>query len=91
MIPFPVMDPYLIKVGRFGIRWYGLMYLLGFASSWYLVRRQVRKRALPLTEDDIGGLYTWAILGLLLGARLGYAVFYQFSFFLHNPLEILAI
>ena len=91
MIPFPNIDPVLIRVGPIQIRWYGLMYLFGFASSWYLVRHQVRRRALPITEDDISGLYTWCIMGLLLGARLGYVVFYQFSWYLENPLDILAV
>lgn len=75
-----------------------MMYLIGFASSYILVRYQIRaearmpeglayKNSLP----DIDSLYSYLVLGLLIGARLGYVVFYNFSFYLRNPLELFAV
>jgi phosphatidylglycerol:prolipoprotein diacylglycerol transferase len=91
MIPFPDIRPYLFKIGPFQLRWYGLMYLFGFASSYFLVRRAVRKRNLPLTDDTIGSLYTWGILGLILGARLGYVIIYKLPYYLAHPLAVFAV
>jgi phosphatidylglycerol:prolipoprotein diacylglycerol transferase len=89
MIPYPEIKPYLLKIGPLQLRWYGLMYLFGFASSYFLVRHHVRKKGLPLSDETIGSLYTWGILGLILGARLGYIVFYKASHYLGHPLEVL--
>jgi phosphatidylglycerol:prolipoprotein diacylglycerol transferase len=91
MIPFPEIRPYILKVGPLQLRWYGLMYLFGFAGSWLLVRRAVRERAIALTAEDIGTLYTWCIVGLLAGARLGYVVFYNLSYYLDHPLAVAAV
>ena len=89
MIPYPEIKPYLVKIGPLQLRWYGLMYLFGFASSYLLVRHHVRRKGLGLTEETIGSLYTWGILGLILGARLGYIVFYKASYYLNYPFEVL--
>lgn len=90
MITFPNISPEIVRVGPFAVRWYGMMYLFGFASSYMLVRHQLDKlgeRALV----DIDSLYSYLVLGLLLGARLGYAVFYNFSFYFRHPLEVFAV
>lgn len=91
MIPYPKIDPEIVRIGPFSIRWYGMMYLIGFLSSYLLVRYQVRKRNLPIPMAMIDSLYTYIILGLLIGARLGYAIFYNLPFYLKNPLEVLAV
>ena len=91
MIQFPEIRPYIFKIGPLQLRWYGLMYLFGFAGSWLLVRRAVRERAISLTAEDIGTLYTWCIVGLIAGARLGYVVFYNLSHYLEHPLDMLAL
>jgi phosphatidylglycerol:prolipoprotein diacylglycerol transferase len=91
MIPFPQIRPYIFKIGPLQLRWYGMMYLFGFAGSWLLVKRAVKKRGIDLTAEDIGTLYTWCIVGLLLGARLGYVVFYNLGFYLKNPLAVAAV
>jgi len=67
------------------------MYLLGFASSLLLVKYQIRKRGLDLGTDFVETLYSYLIAGLLLGARLGYVVFYNVEYYLSNPLEIFSI
>lgn len=91
MIPYPHINPEIVRVGPFSVRWYGMMYLLGFLSSYLLVRYQVRKRGLPISKVAVDSLYTYIILGLLIGARLGYVIFYNLSVYLKNPLEIFAV
>jgi phosphatidylglycerol:prolipoprotein diacylglycerol transferase len=67
------------------------MYLIGFGASYVLVRYQVRKRGLGLGRDFLDTLYTWIVLGLVIGARLGYVIFYDLSSYVMHPLEIFAV
>jgi phosphatidylglycerol:prolipoprotein diacylglycerol transferase len=91
MIPYPKISPEIVRVGPFAIRWYGVMYLLGFAASYLLVKYQIRKKKLQLPEDFLDSLYSYVIIGLLLGARLGYVLFYDLPSYLRHPLEIFAV
>lgn len=91
MLTYPSIKPYLIKIGPLQIRWYGLMYLFGTASSFFLVKREVKRLGLPINSDDIENLYFYIFLGLLLGARIGYVLFYNLSFYLSNPLDVIAV
>ncbi len=91
MIPYPHINPEIIRIGPLAVRWYGMMYLLGFASSYILVRYQIRKKGLNLGRDFGESLYSYLILGLLLGARLGYIVFYNLAYYAKHPLEIFAV
>ncbi|MEE9523156.1 MAG: prolipoprotein diacylglyceryl transferase family protein, partial [Thermodesulfovibrionales bacterium] len=74
MLQFPDIKPYIIKIGPFQVRWYGLMYLIGFVSSYYLVKRQIAKRGLGISREDLESLYFFLIVGLIVGARLGYVI-----------------
>ncbi len=101
MIPYPNISPEIFRIepfrvgpftlGPLAIRWYGLMYLIGFASSFLLVKYQIRKRKLELGADFVETLYSYLILGLLLGARIGYVIFYNGPYYLEHPLEIFSI
>jgi len=91
LIPYPDIKPYIIKIGPLQVRWYGLMYLLGFTSSYLLVWYQVKKKRLPIDRQVIDDLYFYLILGLIIGARLGYVVFYNLPEYLKNPLEVFAL
>ncbi len=91
MIPYPDINPVIVRVGPFAIRWYGVMYLLGFAASYLLVKYQIRKKKLPLPKDFLDSLYSYVIIGLLLGARLGYVLFYDLPSYIRHPLEIFAV
>lgn len=91
MIPYPDISPEIVKIGPFAVRWYGMMYLIGFAASYLLVRYQIKKKGLNLGKDFVESLYSNLILGLLIGARLGYAVFYNFSYYIQHPLEVFAV
>ena len=75
-----------------GIHWYGLMYLLGFAAAWWLGRRRIRAGRLPgVGEDAYGDLMFYSMLGVILGGRIGYVLFYAFDGFLDNPLSLFHI
>jgi len=58
MIPYPLIDPEIVRVGPVAVRWYGVMYLIGFVSSYLLVKAQIKKRGLVLTGDFLDSLYT---------------------------------
>ncbi len=91
MIPYPHINPEIVRIGRLAVRWYGVMYLAGFASSYALVRHQIRKKELDFTGDFLDSLYTFIILGLIIGARLGYVIFYNPVLYIRHPLEIVAL
>lgn len=90
MLSFPQIDPVIIGVGPLKIRWYGLMYVLGFMASWLLVRYQIRTLQLQRLEVEFENLNFTLIICLVLGGRLGYVFFYNASYYLQHPLEILA-
>jgi phosphatidylglycerol:prolipoprotein diacylglycerol transferase len=92
MLPFPAIDPVIFPIGPFQVRWYGTMYILGFLASYLLVRLQLRRQKPPiLAEDRVEDLYFYLVLGLIVGARLGYVIFYNFRNYLEHPLEVLAV
>lgn len=91
MISYPNISPEIIRIGPLAVRWYGMMYLAGFAASYLLVRYQIRKKGLDLGKDSVETLYSYLITGLLLGARLGYVIFYNPDYYLQHPLDILAV
>ena len=91
MIPYPHISPEIVRVGPIAVRWYGVMYLLGFAASYVLVIHQIKKKGLDFSKDFLDSLYTFIVLGLIIGARLGYVIFYNLSFYVRNPLDIVAL
>jgi phosphatidylglycerol:prolipoprotein diacylglycerol transferase len=94
MIPFPNIPPDLIHIGPIRIRWYGLMYLLGFFASYFLISRQERARRLGLQGPLLQSLMGYLALGLIIGARFGYILLYQYGnlgYYLGHPLEIIAV
>jgi phosphatidylglycerol---prolipoprotein diacylglyceryl transferase len=92
MLPYPHINPVLISIGPLQVRWYGLMYILGFVSSYLLVQYQLKRQKYPLLiKDQLLDLFFYLILGLILGARLGYILFYNLKAYLEHPLEILAV
>lgn len=80
-----------LELFGFGIRWYGLLYLAGFAFAWFLLPRLQKLRGLRLSSDDWGGILSAAVLGVILGGRLGYVLFYQSAYYLRHPLEVLMV
>ena len=88
MIPYPNIDPIIFQIGPLAMRWYGLMYVVGFASAYLLVVYQLRKKKIDIPREAVDDLFFYLIIGLIVGARLGYVVFYHGSHYLENPLEI---
>ena len=86
----PIAVP--LPVWPHGIHWYGIMYVLGFAFAWWLGRRRVRAGRLPgVTEEGWGDLLFYGMLGVVLGGRIGYVLFYGFGAFVADPLMLLKI
>jgi phosphatidylglycerol:prolipoprotein diacylglycerol transferase len=88
---FPHIDPVFLSIGPLQFRWYGLMYVLGFVASYLIIRSEARRRQLPLTTDDVGDLVFFGAMGVVLGGRLGYILFYNLGFYLANPLRVFAV
>ncbi len=92
-IQFPNIDPVAIQLGPVAIHWYALAYLAGILGGWFLAKHIVRldqNRYRP-NETDIDDFMTWAVLGVILGGRIGYILFYNFHIYAENPLEVLKI
>jgi phosphatidylglycerol:prolipoprotein diacylglycerol transferase len=86
------IDPIALSLGPVQIHWYGVMYLLGFIAAWWLGRRRVRAGRLPgVSEQAFGDLLFYGMLGVVLGGRIGYVLFYAFSDVLRNPLMLFRI
>jgi phosphatidylglycerol:prolipoprotein diacylglycerol transferase len=90
-LPFPVIDPTLIQIGPLAIRWYALAYIIGIVLGWRLLRRLVVLPQPVASTRQVDDFVTWATLGVVLGGRLGYVLFYRPGYFLSNPLEIAAV
>ena len=101
VLTFPNLSPELFSftIGgmSFALRWYALAYIAGILIAWWLAVRAVRRPALwpagtpPMTPKQIEDLLTWIILGVILGGRLGFVLFYQPAYYLQNPMEILRV
>ncbi len=100
-IPFPDIAPeiFSVDIGGFtlALRWYALAYIAGLLIGWQIVLRLIRRTALwdsgiaPMSADQVERLLTWVILGVVIGGRLGFVLFYQPAFFAANPGEILKV
>ena len=90
-LPFPTFDPVLIEIGPFAIRWYALAYVAGLLFGWRFLRWVVLRPGWRLTPAAIDDLLFNATLGVLLGGRLGYVLFYQPGYYAQNPFEIFAV
>lgn len=87
----PDFDPVALHVGPLQIHWYGLMYLAGFAGAWWLAVRRGRQPHSVFSEQAISDLLFFAVLGVVLGGRIGYTLFYNLPGFLADPLELFRI
>jgi phosphatidylglycerol:prolipoprotein diacylglycerol transferase len=99
MLPYPIIDPIAIHIPagwpgakHGGIRWYALAYLTGVLAGWWLLGR-LNKRLTPptLSKEAFDDIMVWAILGIILGGRLGYVLFYKFDYYFANPGDILRV
>lgn len=83
------ISPIIFEIGSFQVRYYGLMYLVAFALTYILVTYRIKHEKYNYSVEIIQDFFMWAIIGLILGARLGYVFFYNFDYFIKNPLEII--
>ncbi|MEM1236503.1 MAG: prolipoprotein diacylglyceryl transferase [Pseudomonadota bacterium] len=99
-IPFPEISPEIFSVTLFGVtlalRWYAMAYVVGILIAWWMAVRAVRNPALwskaaPATAEQIGDLITWVVVGIIVGGRLGFVLFYEPAYYLANPAQIPAI
>lgn len=93
-IPFPIIDPIAIEIGPIVLRWYGLAYAAGFLAGWALISRLAATPRLwagsaAPPREALESLVIYVVLGVVIGGRLGHVLFYEPSFYLRNPLEIL--
>jgi phosphatidylglycerol:prolipoprotein diacylglycerol transferase len=91
MLVHPEIDPVALQVGPLAVRWYGLMYLAGFAAGWWLGRLRARNPVFGWTEEEVNDLVFYIALGIVLGGRIGYVVFYGFDAWLADPLVLIRI
>jgi phosphatidylglycerol---prolipoprotein diacylglyceryl transferase len=90
-IPFPAIDPVLVQLGPFAIRWYALAYITGIVCGWLLVRRMVQRPGWAVDATAVDDLVLYVTLGIILGGRLGYVLFYQPEWYLGHPLAVLQV
>jgi phosphatidylglycerol:prolipoprotein diacylglycerol transferase len=88
---YPQFDPVLIQVGPLAIRWYALAYIAALVIGWRLVRRLAQRPPVVATPVQVDDFLTWATLGVVIGGRLGYVLFYQPGRFLASPLQIFEV
>jgi len=91
MLTYPHIDPVIFRVGPLSVRWYGMMYLLGFLGAYFVIRRLAPRRGLDLGQDGVSDLLFYGVLGVILGGRLGYVVFYNLPYFIHHLAKIPAV
>ena len=88
---FHSLNPVAFSIGPFAVRWYGIAYLAGFVLGGVLLYKVARRWKLDLSSDDVLSIMTGICLGIVLGGRLGYVLFYGAGYYLANPLHIFAI
>jgi phosphatidylglycerol:prolipoprotein diacylglycerol transferase len=96
-IAFPNIDPVIVSIGPVAIHWYGLGYIVGILFTWWYAKRLLRNARLwpegvsPMKPEDLDDFIVWAAIGVVVGGRLGYILFYDFQRYLTNPLDIFAV
>jgi len=91
MLNYPQIDPVAIQIGPISIQWYGLMYLVGFAAAWWLMRLRAQRADPDWSTEAIDDLLFWGAIGVLAGGRLGYLLFYQSAAWLADPLMVFRV
>ena len=91
MLTFPEIDPVFLSIGPLKLRWYGLMYVIGFLAFWWLGRIHAKRDHTVVQHSEVGDILFYGILGAILGGRIGSVLFYNFSYLLENPLYLFKI
>ncbi|MBY5993501.1 prolipoprotein diacylglyceryl transferase [Ferrimonas balearica] len=88
LFTFPQIDPVIFELGPLALRWYGVMYLLGLLGAMWLLNRHADKPGSGWTRDEVSDLLFYCFLGVILGGRLGYVLFYGWQWFIEDPLYL---
>ncbi|MEO4046828.1 prolipoprotein diacylglyceryl transferase [Pseudomonas sp. CAU 1711] len=91
MLPYPQIDPVAIALGPLKIHWYGLMYLVGIGGAWWLASRRLARFDAGWSKEKLSDLVFWVAMGVILGGRLGYVLFYDLSAYIAEPLKIIRV
>ncbi|MDP3848762.1 MAG: prolipoprotein diacylglyceryl transferase [Pseudomonas sp.] len=91
MLAFPQIDPVALALGPLKIHWYGLMYLVGIGGAWLLLSRRLKTFDPSWTKEQLSDLIFWSSMGVILGGRLGYVLFYDLAAYMHEPLLVLKV
>ncbi|MFI5031168.1 MAG: prolipoprotein diacylglyceryl transferase [Reyranellales bacterium] len=91
LLPYPDIKPEIFSIGPFAVRWYALAYIAGLVIGWQIMRRVCTQPPKVLSPEKIDDFLLWAALGVILGGRIGYVLFYKPSFFLENPTQIVML
>lgn len=91
MLTYPEIDPVIFSIGFIKIRWYGLMYVIGFLLAWWLARRRCKRPDSPVNTDQVDDLVFYSMLGVIIGGRIGYALVYGSEQLFSDPLYLLKI
>ncbi|HDO26313.1 MAG TPA: prolipoprotein diacylglyceryl transferase, partial [Nitrospirae bacterium] len=83
------INPNLIEIGQFQLRYYGLMYIVAFTVVYLLVMYRVKNEKYEYSKDIVQNYFIWAILGVMIGGRIGYVIFYNFNYYVSRPWEII--
>ena len=84
------MDPVIFHIGNFPLRWYGMMYIAAFATTYLVAKYRIKQENLPYSLDFVADAIMWAIVGVILGGRLGYVLFYGFADLISDPIRIIS-
>jgi phosphatidylglycerol:prolipoprotein diacylglycerol transferase len=90
-VTFPEIDPVFLRLGPLEFRWYGLMYVLAFLAGYFIIRSGARRQRLDLSTDTMSDIVFIMALGIVLGGRCGYILFYNLSWYLAHPLKVFAV
>ena len=90
MIKYPDISPTIFSLGPFQIRWYGLLYIISFIIGYIFIKKAYKQRNIEISKEDYDNLLFNVMLGVIIGGRIGYILFYNFSYYLHNPLKVFA-
>ncbi len=91
MLQYPNINPVIVQLGPFQIRWYGIMYIISFIIAYFLLKKFYKEDKIDIEKRDYENLFFYIILGVVIGARVGYTLFYNLSDFIRNPLELFAL
>jgi phosphatidylglycerol:prolipoprotein diacylglycerol transferase len=91
MLQYPNLDPIAFHLGPLSVHWYGIMYLLGFAGAWALASLRAREPDRGWTQEQVSDLILYAAMGVIIGGRIGYVLFYDFSEFIQLPIILFRI